>query len=240
MCIKHVNVCCHCGELMEPHWTSCEHHLLLTRDALSQDPPLEEPLHRECKYLKSDTHPMLQGCVNNDSCPSWLWNVLVGLVDIENDGWEVIQAHGEFVRANYAKYQREFAKNHFTRRPLLVRENFGEFLKTAYEDLSVSFWEDSSDDEMDDEEEKLILETDFLSSPSSSVETSSASPALSVHFEINPELPSREIFPAKGDSPDPKNESPPAKSLAMEYQDLIAPIRERFFSNDSDTDTEVS
>ncbi|KAJ3471302.1 hypothetical protein MRS44_001401 [Fusarium solani] len=61
MCLKHVNVCCHCGELMEPHWVSCNFHLLLSRTALSQVPPLEEPLHSQCPYQKSDMHPTLQG-----------------------------------------------------------------------------------------------------------------------------------------------------------------------------------
>ncbi|KAI8691431.1 hypothetical protein NCS56_00135800 [Fusarium sp. Ph1] len=244
MCIKHVNVCCHCGELMEPHWVSCNFHLLLSRTALSQDPPLAEPLHSQCPYQKSYMRPTLRGCVNNDSCPSWFWSVFEGLGGVEDESQEVTETQEEVARAKYEAYKKEFAESHYTRRSPPIRKNFGEFLETALEDTPPPDSEDSSDDEIsltdDDEEEELRFETDFLGSLSGSMETSSAPPGLGVHFEINPELLTQGDIAAKEDSPDPESESPSAENLAMEYRDLIAPIWAWFFPNDSDPDTEVS
>ncbi|KAI8688769.1 hypothetical protein NCS55_00131500 [Fusarium keratoplasticum] len=229
---------------MEPHWVSCNFHLLLTRTALSQDPPLAEPLHSQCPYEKSYMRPTLRGCVNNDSCPSWFWSVSEGIGEVEDESQEVTEAQEEVARVKYEAYKKEFAENHYTRRSPPIRKNFGEFLETALEDIPPLELEDNSDDEIsltdDDEEEELLSETDSLGSLSGSMEPSSAPPGLGVHFEINPELLSQENVPAKEDSPDPKSESPPAENLAMEYQELIAPIWAWFFPNDSDPDSEVS
>ncbi|WAO84144.1 Hypothetical protein NCS54_00135000 [Fusarium falciforme] len=188
--------------------------------------------------------PKLRGCINNDICPSWLWSMLEGLDEVEDESQEVTEAQEEVARAKYEEYKKQFAENHYTRRSPLIRKNFGEFLETALEDIPPPDSDDNSDDEIsltdDDEEEELSSETDSLGSLSGSMEPSSAPPGLGVHFEINPELLSQENVPAKEDSPDPKSESPSAENLAVEYRDLIAPIWALFFPNDSDPDTEVS
>lgn len=188
--------------------------------------------------------PTLRGCVNHDSCPSWFWSVSEGIGEVEDESQEVTEAQEEVARVKYEAYKKEFAENHYTRRSPPIRKNFGEFLETVLEDIPPLELEDNSDDEIsltdDDEEEELLSETDSLGSLSGSMEPSSAPPGLGVHFEINPELLSQENVPAKEGSPDPKSESPPAENLAMEYQDLIAPIWVWFFLNDSDPDSEVS
>ncbi|EEU48042.1 uncharacterized protein NECHADRAFT_75208 [Fusarium vanettenii 77-13-4] len=244
MCIKHVNVCCHCGELLEPHWVSCNFHLLLSRTALSQIPPLEEPLHSQCPYQKSNVRPTLRGCVNSDSCPSWLWGLTEGLGEAEDESREVTEAQEEVARAKYEEYKKEFAKNHYTRRSPPIRKNFGEFLETALDDLPSPDPEYNSDDYFsltdDDEGQELLSEACSLGSLSGSMSASSAPPGLGVHFEINPELLTQENVPAKKDVTDTEIEPPSAENLAKEYRDLVAPIWAWFFSNDSDPDTEAS
>ncbi|RSL62368.1 hypothetical protein CEP54_005745 [Fusarium duplospermum] len=244
MCIKHVNVCCYCGELMEPHWVSCNFYLLLCRTALSHDPPLEEPVHSQCPYQKKDMHPMLRGCVSNDSCPSWIWCMSEGLGEAESDSQEVIDAEEQFARVQYEEYKNGFAENHYIRRPIPIRKNYGDFLETALDDIPAMDLDDSFDDEIsltdDDEGVELLSETDSLGSLSGPMRSRSAPPDLCVHFEFNPELLSQENVPAKDDSSDLESETPLAENLAKEYLDLVAYIRTWFFPNDSDPDIEVS
>ncbi|UPK98220.1 hypothetical protein LCI18_009155 [Fusarium solani-melongenae] len=217
---------------MEPHWVRCYFHLLLTRTALSQNPPLAEPLQNQCKYQRSNMSPRLQGCFNNDSCPSWFWSVLEGRGEVEDESQEVTEAQEGVARAKYEEYKKRFAENLCTRRSPPIRKNFGGFLKTALDD-EISLTDD-------DEEEELLSETDSLGSLSGSMECSSAPPDLGVHFEINAKLLSQGNVPAKEDSPDPKCKSPLAEDPAMGYRDLIPPIWAWFFPNDSDPDTKVS
>ncbi|RMJ03339.1 hypothetical protein CDV36_015137 [Fusarium kuroshium] len=244
MCIKHVKVCCHCGELLEPHWISCNFYLLLCRTALNQDPPLAEPVHSHCPYQKKDMRPMLRGCVNNDSCPSWLFSVSEGLGEADSNSQEAIDAEEQLARAQYEEYKNGFAENHYIRRPIPIRKNFGDFLETALDDIPFEDLEYSLDDEIsltdDDEGVELLSETDSLGSLAGSMRSSSAPPDLCVHFDFNPEALSQENVPTKEDNANLGSEPPSAENLAQEYIDLVAYIRTWFFPNDSDPDTEVS
>ncbi|RSL55327.1 hypothetical protein CEP53_007133 [Fusarium sp. AF-6] len=188
--------------------------------------------------------PMLRGCADNGFCPSWLFSVSEGLGEAENDGQEVIDAEEQLARAQYEEYKNGFAENHYIRRPIPIRKNFGDFLETALDDIPIEDLGNSFDDEIsltdDDEGVELLSETDSLGSLAGSMRSSSAPPDLCVHFDFNPEVLSQENVPAKEDNANIVSEPSSAENLAQEYIDLVAYIRTWFFPDELDPDTEVS
>lgn len=186
---------------------------------------------------------MLRGCVNSDSCPSWLWSVSGGLGESgDEEEEELSEEELERTREMYEGYKREFAEHHYTRRPPPARKNFGDFLEVALEDMSdmESDRYGSSDDELSledyDEEDGLVLENGSPGSLSDYTKPSSTPPGVGV----NPELPPPENTAPNKHAQGLESKPPTAEGLAKEYRDLIAPIRAWFFPNDSDPDAEVS
>ncbi|KAM0440865.1 hypothetical protein ACHAPT_000167 [Fusarium lateritium] len=200
--------------------------------------PGQVTLPSECPYQKTRDHPVLRGCVNNDSCPSWFWNVFG---QAENSSQDVHDSGEELASTKYAAYRKAFAESYFARRSPPIRKNFGHFLAVALEDIVDSDTDDGSDEisVMDEDEGEWSTFEDGSLGDLSSLQESSSVLCSTVAFDVNPGLLPQDDASSKKDNSAPESESRPAENLAKEYRDLVKPIWTWFFPPNSGRNAEV-
>ncbi|KAF4453485.1 hypothetical protein F53441_3870 [Fusarium austroafricanum] len=116
MCQKIITRCCHCGELLDPYFMACNSWRVHARIAAREDETLPSAL--ECEYFTRETRPMLLGCPNNDTCPSWFGNMFWGYGDAENDGLEIKSMRERVAFEKFKEWEAEFARKYFTKKPI--------------------------------------------------------------------------------------------------------------------------
>ncbi|WZH40460.1 hypothetical protein QYS62_001393 [Fusarium acuminatum] len=120
MCVKIVTRCCHCGEPLTPYFIACNAWRVAALRAGREY--LDLPRASECAHLEQEIKPVLSGCPNNDTCPSWLDNLLRGFGDAKNEDREIQLVRDNVAREKYNELEADFACKYFAKKPIPPRQ----------------------------------------------------------------------------------------------------------------------
>ncbi|KAH7269413.1 uncharacterized protein BKA55DRAFT_532068 [Fusarium redolens] len=133
MCKKIVSRCCHCGDNLGTYFIPCNswHALAQMDDREGRDLPKAW----DCKYFTKEFQPMLTGCPNNDTCPSWFGNILWGFGDAWNEGPAIRMARGFVAQEKLKGWEAQFARKYFEKKPIPPRKEPEGFMFLIRQDL---------------------------------------------------------------------------------------------------------
>ncbi|KAG8674797.1 hypothetical protein FPOAC2_00833 [Fusarium poae] len=121
MCQKVETVCCHCGELLFGYFIACNAWRVDAKQANDENAPF--PLASQCEYPKEkEIQPLLSGCPNNDSCPSWFANLFRGYGEAANETLEVRMFRDQVAQEKYNEWKENFARKYFVKKPIVPRQ----------------------------------------------------------------------------------------------------------------------
>jgi hypothetical protein len=95
---------------------------------------LDLPRASECAHLEQEIKPVLSGCPNNDTCPSWLDNLLRGFGDAKNEDREIQLVRDNVAREKYNELEADFACKYFAKKPIPPRQEPVSFRLTMLRD----------------------------------------------------------------------------------------------------------
>ncbi|KAL6919528.1 hypothetical protein FSST1_003554 [Fusarium sambucinum] len=134
MCQKVETVCCHCGELLFDYFIACNAWRVDAKRASDENEPL--PPASQCEYPKEkEIQPLLSGCPNNDSCPSWFANLFRGYGEAANETLQVRQFRDQVAQEKYNEWKEDFARKYFVKKPILPRQEPDDFWYMASNDF---------------------------------------------------------------------------------------------------------
>jgi hypothetical protein len=226
MCIKILTRCCHCGEPLTPYFIACNAWRVA---ALRADREyLDLPRASECEYLEQEIKPVLSGCPNNNTCPSWFGNLLRGFGDHKNEDREIQSARDNVAWEKYNELEANFACKYFAKKPIPPRQEPESFRLTMLRDCSA-----------DDQSSNPALILDSEADHEGSAESSDygCSPAVHMQYDEANSGESAEIDPedlflgdlltkrSEGDG----SQSPVTRTTGEGYQDLVVPVWNAFY-----------
>ncbi|SPJ74889.1 uncharacterized protein FTOL_04620 [Fusarium torulosum] len=234
MCIKILTRCCHCGEPLTPYFIVCNAWRVA---ALRADREyLDLPRASECEYLEQEIKPVLSGCPNNNTCPSWFGNLLRGFGDPQNEGREIQSVRDNVAREKYNELGADFACKYFAKKPIPPRQEPESFRLTILRDRSADGQSSNPALTLDsgNDHEGSVESSDYGCSPAVHMQCDEANSgnafkhASDESAEIDPE----DLFlghlltkRSEGDG----SQSPGTKTTGGEYQDLVVPVWNAFY-----------
>ncbi|KAF4972022.1 hypothetical protein FSARC_1313 [Fusarium sarcochroum] len=239
MCKKIVTTCCHCGELLNPYYITCNNYIVFSQISLKDNQPQAMPNPAQCEFRQQEIRPMLSGCPNIDACPSWFGSFFWGYGDAENEGPEIKSFREQVAQDKYKEWEEDFARKYFAKQPIPPRKEAESFWMLAQRD----FFSDSEPSSMQSSEAELqTSEDEPLTAVNQDVQAqcdevhgdnvAEDGPASTESSDVDPE----DLFYGdvinEEDNSDHEFESNAAsgtKSIGEEYQDLVAPIWTWFY-----------
>jgi hypothetical protein len=234
MCIKILTRCCHCGEPLTPYFIACNAWRVA---ALKADRVyLDLPRASECEYLEQEIKPVLSGCPNNNTCPSWFGNLLRGFGDPKNEGREIQSVRDNAAWEKYNELKADFACKYFAKKPILPRQESESFRLTMLRDCSADGQSSNHALTLDSEtdHEGSAEDSDYRCSPAVYMLCDEANNdnalehASGESTEIDPEdlfLGDLLTKRSEGDESQP----PMTRTIGEEYQDLVVPVWNAFY-----------
>ncbi|KAJ4271504.1 hypothetical protein NW762_000207 [Fusarium torreyae] len=239
MCKKIITTCCHCGELLTPHYIACNSYIVFLQISLKDNQPQARPNPAQCEFRQQEIRPMLSGCPNIDACPSWFGSFSWGYGDAENEGPEIKSFRGQVAQDKYKEWEENFARKYFAKQPIPLRKEPESFWTLAQKD----FFEESESSSMQSSEAELQASEDEPQAvPSQNVQAQcdevcdedvvQDGPASTESSDVDPE----DLFYGdvinEEDNSDHKVENSSSsgnKSIGEGYQELVAPIWTWFY-----------
>ncbi|KAF9774959.1 hypothetical protein IL306_006958 [Fusarium sp. DS 682] len=132
MCRKVVTQCCHCGELLLTYFIACNVWRVMARIDTREGRDVARA--SECEYLTRETRPMLTGCPNNDTCPSWFGNTFWGFGDDDNEGPDIKEARELVAQEKFEEWKADFCRKSFAKKPIPPRKEPDSFLSLILKD----------------------------------------------------------------------------------------------------------
>lgn len=234
MCIKIVTRCCHCGEPLTPYFIACNAWRV---DALRAGREyLDLPRASECTHLEQEIKPVLSGCPNNDTCPSWFDNLLRGFGDAKNVDREIQLVRDSVAREKYNELEADFACKYFAKKPIPPRKEPESFRLTILRDRFA-----------DGQSSTPTLTLDSETDHEGSVEISDYGCRSAIHMQCGEANNDNAVQHASGESAeiDPEDlflgglltkrsegeggQPPVTRSTGEAYQDLVVPVWNAFY-----------
>ncbi|KAM0253437.1 hypothetical protein ACHAP5_000466 [Fusarium lateritium] len=234
MCLKIVTICCHCGEPLAPYFIACNAWRVAALMAAREY--LDLPRASECEYLQQEIKPMLLGCPNNDTCPSWFGNLFRGFGDPKNKGRKIQLTQDNVAQEKYNELKADFACKYFAKKPIPPRQEPESFWLMMLRDCSADGQSSTPALTLDSEADHEGLAESSEYECSQTVGTQHGEVSNGRGFEHgsgeNVEIDSEDLFLGDlltngpgGDA----SQSPATRTTGEEYQDLVVPVWNAFY-----------